>query len=134
MKLIGILVKLLILAALAIGVWFGYQHFQEQRKLIEAQNDAIGLMNDGKYPEVVESLRKLLDELRSSEMQTLARKNVERVKSLLAQSLVAWADGDYAASLATNIERYREAYELDPDSVDNPLILKCLESSIPQSE
>ena len=131
MKLIGILIKLLILAALVVGLWFGYQYFQEQKKWVDAQNDAVELMNDGKYAEAVDALRTLLDELQSSDFQKIAQENVERVKSLLAKSLVAWADGDHATSLATNMERYREAYELEPDSVQDPLILKMLESSVP---
>ncbi len=123
-KLIFWLVKF----ALAVGVvWFAFQYLTTQKKWADSQNRAVRLMNDGEYEEALGELREIVAEMKKNELPVLKENNLTHAEGLLARCLVALADRDHGASLEKNLSRYREAYELEPASIDDPMIKKMLD-------
>lgn len=117
----GRLIKNIVMLAIIAGaaVFVGLQ--VKKRNLIERENAAIELQNEGSYQEAVDAYEALATDLKS-------KKDRERVDRAIAACYVAMAEApelSYTEAMAL----YRKAYEHDPDSIGNPAILKALESS-----
>jgi len=127
MKKVRLIFKLIKIALFLAVIWFAFQYLTVQKQWVASQNWAVKLMNDGKYEEALGQLRDIVARMNKNNLPGLKEKNIEHAEGLLARCLVALADEDYGSSLETNLKRYREAYELDPESIDNPMIKKLLE-------
>jgi len=109
--------RLAVLGLLAFAVIFGTVQYRK-RQLIHEENRATALYNDGEYRQALDAYLALLPKHGEAD--------AARVRKLVAKCYVRRAEnpelsGSEQAALA------RKALEYDPESIDDPVLLRLTE-------
>jgi predicted negative regulator of RcsB-dependent stress response len=110
-----------ILAAVMF-VWRNVEH----RKVIQQENEAIVLLDDGKYEEARVQFEQLLDRAKSEEARQRHRTNI-------ARCYYGQAEDSTDLPLAEQVKLYRRAADYDPAIIQSPAIKLLLEKNSPEA-
>lgn len=115
----------IMLVFILAAVWFVWRNI-EQRKVIAQENQAVALLDEGKYDEARVLFEQLLGNAKSEEARQRHRAN-------LARCYYAQAEDATGMALAEQAKLYRKAAELDPTIIQNPAIRLLLEKNKPET-
>lgn len=105
--MIRLIVKLILLTALAGGGYYGYQQLVTQQRLAQQENRATQLFNNEKFTQAAESYEQLLQKLNDDDRQRVEKKLAKCYLALSRNpSLTAKEQAEHAA----------KALQLDPDA------------------
>ncbi|MFW5893925.1 MAG: hypothetical protein ACOCUY_02195 [Verrucomicrobiota bacterium] len=105
--MIKLIIKLILLATLAGGGYYGYQQLVAQRQLVQRENEATQLFNDEQFSQAAETFEKL--------RQNLNGENRERVEKKLAQCYLALSKNP-SLDINAQAEYAAKALKLDPQA------------------
>lgn len=117
--------NIIMLAFILAAVLFVWRNI-EQRKVIAQENQAVLLLDEGKFDEARSQFEQLLDNAKSEEARQRHRTNLARCYYTQAEEATGLA-------LAEQVKLYRKAAEFDPAIIQNPAIKLLLEKNNPET-
>lgn len=115
MVLIRSLLKLALLVAAAVAVYWGFELLADAREVARMENRAHRLFTHERYDEAAEVYRQAIERLEQAPAISHDPARIRQLQALLARCYVRRAE-DPALPLAESLYLYRRALRYDPDT------------------